>query len=331
MLAEMKSSEEIKDIPYVAVFMVTYNHEQYIRQAIEGVIMQMTNFKIRLYIGEDCSKDNTKGICLSYAEKYPEIITLICTEVNNLSVNIENIWRATLSSGAKYIAFCEGDDYWIDNLKLQKQVDFLDANPDYSMCFSDFEIIDELGWNWPAEKFIPKMNKNTYTIDDFILSMVSIVPTASLFIRNLLPNPLPAFWEAANGGDLIVHLLIADKGKAKYMDEKMAIYRNHAGGITKSEWAQLNENKEPLLKKTFECVNEYLNFKYDKVFRERFFEMSKIQLIYGSRNKKGIEKLKYYFKTIPDYIRYSKRINFKELVYYHLILFAPSLLKLFKK
>ena len=117
--------------PFITIIMATYNHEKYICQAIEGVLMQKTSFSYRLYIGEDCSTDNTKALCFAYAEKFMDKIEIICTEQNDYRQNCRNIWKASKVSGAKYIAVCDGDDYWTDPYKLQKQVDFLEAHLDF--------------------------------------------------------------------------------------------------------------------------------------------------------------------------------------------------------
>jgi len=322
------NSKEYQDaLPTVAIFMVTYNHEKYISNSIEKIISQETNFKFKLFIGEDCSKDNTKSICLDYAEKYPDKVEVIANEQNNIKKNIDNVWRAIFSSGAKYVAICEGDDYWIDPHKLQKQVDFLDANPDFSLCFSGVDVIDEIGLKRPD--IFPPLPKQEFTMEDVVTTGYCFIPTASLFFRNILPNPLPSFYTNAFSGDIALHLLLTDKGKAKYFPENMAVYRHHSGGITKSEkHVKESDYREFLL---YIQANEYFNRKYDKIFRKRLSEMSKVMLIYGSRDKTGIKKLKHYFKSLPDYIKYSDRINFKELAYYHTILFFPFILKLFKK
>src|SRR5690554_2607359 len=117
----------------VSVVMPTYNHEKYIRQAIEGVLMQETDFLFELIIIEDCSVDDTKKIALEYAEKHPEIINVLGAE-KNLGIT-DNYFRAMGAITGKYIAICEGDDYWTDPLKLQKQVNFMETNPDCSLCF----------------------------------------------------------------------------------------------------------------------------------------------------------------------------------------------------
>jgi len=315
--------------PIVGVFMVTYNHEKYIAKSIEGILAQKTNFRFKLFIGEDCSKDNTKSICLSYAEKYPDIVEVISTEKNSIKQNIDNVWKAIFSWGARYVAICEGDDYWIDTYKLQKQADFLDANPDFSMCFSDVDVVDEMGWNHPDEHYWPSLKNDVLTIDDFILMGKSVIPTATLFFRNIFSYPMPALYRNAISGDIALHLLLADKGKAKYFREKTAVYRNHSTGITKSK--EVIEKANEALFRLFNEFDEYTGFKYKAVFRKRFLAQAKWELIYGAKDKRGIEKMKHYFKRMPDYLKYSDKIDFKELAYYHAILFFPSVLKLFKK
>jgi len=115
--------------------MITYNHETYISDAIEGVLMQKTTFPFELIIGEDCSTDNTRDICIEYQNKYPNIIKLNFPE-KNMGV-LHNFTNTLKSGNGKYIAFCEGDDYWIDSSKLQEQVNFLESHSDYGLVFTD--------------------------------------------------------------------------------------------------------------------------------------------------------------------------------------------------
>lgn len=124
--------------PLLSIVTITYNHEPFIAKTIEGVLMQQVNFPIELIIAEDCSTDGTRAICQRYAEQYPELIRLITSEFNVGAVVNER--RAMLTARGKYIAFCEGDDYWTDPLKLQRQVDFLEAHPDYSVTFHRYQI-----------------------------------------------------------------------------------------------------------------------------------------------------------------------------------------------
>lgn len=130
--------------PLLSIVTITYNHELYIRKCIEGVLMQQVNFPIEFIIAEDCSTDGTLAVCKGYAEKYPDLIKLITSE-NNVGA-IVNERRAMKAAKGKYIAFCEGDDYWTDPLKLQKQVDFLEENPEYSVTFhrcKHYNVVDD--------------------------------------------------------------------------------------------------------------------------------------------------------------------------------------------
>ena len=119
--------------PLLSIVTITYNHEPFIAKTIEGVLMQQVKFPIELIIAEDCSTDGTRAICQRYAEEYPDLIRLITSDSNVGAIANER--RAMLAARGKYIAFCEGDDYWTDPLKLQKQVDFLESHPDYSVTF----------------------------------------------------------------------------------------------------------------------------------------------------------------------------------------------------
>src|ERR1700733_14979577 len=118
----------------VSVFMITYNHEKYVEQAIKSIVTQKVNFDFELVIGEDFSTDNTLAICKKYSARYPDIIKLLPSDKNHGLMG--NAVRTLNACTGKYIAMCEGDDYWCDPYKLQKQVDFLETNSDYTICFS---------------------------------------------------------------------------------------------------------------------------------------------------------------------------------------------------
>ncbi len=317
------------DAPLVAVFMLAYNHEKYVAQAIESVLMQQTNFRFVYFIGEDCSKDNTRAICQEYERKYPDILRVICTKENSLRQNSENIWKATHESGAKYLALIEGDDYWTDPNKLQKQVDFLEANPDFSFTFTAIDVVDETGGKQLNKKHTHKFEKDVLTIDDFILAYVSLAHWATIVMRNIMPHPMPEFYYRAFSGDVFTTIVLADKGKVKYFPEVSAIYRNHAGGWTKTKNTLTKSNDK--LMELYRNLDEYFGFKYHKLFKQRFLANAKVQLIFGAKDLKGLARLKHYFKIFPDYLKYSDKVNLKEIIYYHVVLFAPLLLRFFKK
>ena len=137
--------------PLVSVCCVTYNHVGFIRDAIDSFLMQKTDFNYEICLGEDASNDGTRGICVEYAKKYPDKIRLFLRsrddviKINGTATGRYNFIETLKECKGKYIALCEGDDYWTDPYKLQKQVDFLEANSEYSFCGSEIIIEDEKG------------------------------------------------------------------------------------------------------------------------------------------------------------------------------------------
>lgn len=203
----------------VSICMITYNHANYINQAIEGVLMQKTSFAIELIIGEDCSTDNTRKICEDYALKYPHIIRLLSAE-KNLGI-MPNLVRTLAACTGKYIAMCEGDDYWTDPLKLQKQVDFLESSPNFSAVAHNSKI------KYPNQIISNIKTKNEYTIFDFLES--SCVNTATLMFRNI--NNYPSWFFEVPFGDWALYILLAENGRFGFMQDEMSVYRIHNQGV----------------------------------------------------------------------------------------------------
>ncbi len=208
----------------VSVCMITYNHESYISKAIESVLMQNTTFQIELIIGEDCSTDKTRQICLDYKKKFPDIIKLILPDVN---LGVMRNFVNTLNAGkGNYIAICEGDDYWTDTLKLQKQVELMEAKEKYSFCFHNAEthFIDTNRF----ESFNKNLKFGTYTTND-LLYKEWFIPTASMLIRRtMLPNPFPKWFFNVYSGDYALELLLSTRGDFYYINQIMSVYRKNA-------------------------------------------------------------------------------------------------------
>ena len=213
------------NLPLVSVTMVTYGQEKYIQKAIEGVFLQKTNFPIELIIANDCSPDNTDEIVKEIIKKSPSNIQVKYTKHEINKGMIPNfIWVYQQAQG-KYIAICEGDDYWTDENKLQKQVDFLEQNPDYSIsCHNVFLLNgDTLSSESPYDK---ENTQDTYTLDD--LACRNIVPTLSVVYRHFNIN-FPDWFFSSPLGDYPLMLWIAQRGKIKYFENKMAVYRQNVG------------------------------------------------------------------------------------------------------
>lgn len=137
----MKENESVIKTPLLTVLLATYNHEKYISRAIDSILMQETDFFFDVLIGEECSTDSTRDIINSYASKYPNKISII-ERKQNVGMH-ENLNSLVQNCKDKYVARLEGDDYWTDNKKLQKQVDFLELNPDFVCCAHNTHIVDE--------------------------------------------------------------------------------------------------------------------------------------------------------------------------------------------
>lgn len=216
----------------VSVLMITYNHENYIRQAIEGILMQQSTFDFELVIANDNSPDNSHSIITDIINNHPlgGIIKYIDRSIN---VGMQkNFLDAYSNCVGKYIALCEGDDYWTDPLKLQKQVDFLETNLDYVVCFHDCSVVDE------NSKIKIKSYLTNFKLDynENDLKKGGWLPTLTRCFRNVL-DKYPDEFKNVNCGDLFLTSYLGFYGKAKFMDFNGANYREHSGGV----WSGTNE------------------------------------------------------------------------------------------
>lgn len=212
--------------PLLSIWMVTYNQELYIEEAIESVMMQKTNFNYKLYIGEDLSNDKTREICIKLKEKYSSRIELFLNEINvGGTQNALRIYKHCFNSGTKYVALLEGDDYWTDPYKLQKQVDFLEANPDYVLSFHKVKILQPNGDL--VEDFITKVPEN-YETQETLARLGNYIHTPSVVFRNIIKEFPPEF-SLTPIGDYFLYMLLSEHGKLKYLEEEMAVYREGVG------------------------------------------------------------------------------------------------------
>lgn len=220
------NKELAKDKILVSICCLAYNHENYIRQCLEGFLMQKTNFEFEILIHDDASLDHTTNIIREYEQKYPEIIKPIYQTENQYSngVGVSVNFQFPRAKG-KYIAMCEGDDYWTDPLKLQKQVDFLEANEEYVLTYSDIEAFDE---NGVLENMVGGAKRDLTSLE---LQQCTPINTLTTCFRNLV-SALPHEMNVAKLGDLFLWSFIGAHGKGKYLGEiKPSRYRVHNGGI----------------------------------------------------------------------------------------------------
>jgi glycosyltransferase involved in cell wall biosynthesis len=220
--------------PLLSVLTVTYNHGNYIRQCLEGIVMQKTTFPIEVIVGEDCSTDNTRNIVQEFEQRYPGIIKPVYQEKNvGAGRNLFEFCYPKLQG--KYIAICEGDDYWTDPYKLQKQVDFLERNSNYVLCFHSRNIInhhDELVYEQPPKDAITLFRpKDIFHIH---------IPTLTVVFRNCPELDIQQILAQKLFGEYYFFWMLSRFGGAADLGFVGANYRQHNGGM----YSGLNKSEQ---------------------------------------------------------------------------------------
>jgi glycosyltransferase involved in cell wall biosynthesis len=213
--------------PRVSVSVTTYNHERYIAQALDGVLMQETDFEYDVVVGDDCSTDGTRDIVLDYAARFPERVRPVLPE-QNLGDGGKPMFIETIRHcrGA-LVAMLDGDDYWTAPDKLQRQVEFLDAHPDCSMVFHDALKVDESGAR-PPQPYSPENTPPLLTTADLLRGNPVASPTP--MIRREVMTEFPQWYLDSPWGDWPLYLMAAECGQVGYVPEVMAVYRAHGAG-----------------------------------------------------------------------------------------------------
>ena len=253
----------------VAVCLITYNHERFVREALESILMQETAFDWMIHVADDCSTDATRSIILEYQQKKPEKFHLIFKDKN--VGPIQNWNNLIASTHADYIAYLEGDDYWIDKHKLQKQADFLDTHPEVVGCFANSSFIQADG-TLIREIYNPKANAFEYYDQEKCLTYLrSSYPTCTFMYRSIQLHEIPKTL-VPKFCDEMLDLVLTEKGMLHCMRETFAAYRFHQQG----EW-----NKNTHVKKNIELferteamfATDFLRNKYATQINQRYFDL----------------------------------------------------------
>ena len=235
-----KEMEKIRPV-LVTVKCLVYNHEAYIRQCLEGFVMQKTNFRFEVIVHDDASTDGSAGIICEYAEKYPDIIKPILETENQYSKHDGSIARILNEhTHGKYIAICEGDDYWIDSLKLQKQVDFLEKHSEYVLSHTSIKYYYQSQHFFISSKDIEinsKIQEKGYILREDILSSYRIQTASVVYRRNLLEKIQesdPFLYKSGYFlmGDTPLWYGLLQKGKIHFLQEVTTVYRKNNGSVT---------------------------------------------------------------------------------------------------
>lgn len=222
----------------VSILCLTYNQKKYIKETLDGFLKQRTDFAFEILINDDASTDGTTEIIKEYQKKYPHIIKPNFQKENLYSKGVRHMIVRFLIPKTKgeYLALCEGDDYWTDPYKLQKQVDFMEKNPDYTLCFHRVEVVyeDKKGVNFV---FPDVEDEKWYTRQELLKT--NYIPTNSVMYRKQTYQNMPL---DLMPGDWFMHLYHARFGKIKFMPEVMSVYRKHEGGM----WWEYDKDRQKI-------------------------------------------------------------------------------------
>lgn len=310
------------NVTKVSIFCVTYNHEKFIEDAINGFLIQETDFEFEVIIHDDASTDNTANIIKKYEEMYPKIIKPIYQKENQYSKGSKYFWDLLFSNAkGKYIAICEGDDYWTDSTKLQKQVDFLKDNKKYMACYHNTGILRE-NKNKDNLELINNTMKDIFKIEDFAKGKIYF-HTSSLIFRfnDKIKKKIITHYSHKNFGDRFLSILLASLGPIKYINRVMSVYRIHNNGV----WSSLSKEKQAIsnLSILIQAYNtlgiEYrdyflesflINFKTKDIDKNNIIETTK-ELLKDETKESLIEKISRTTKLKSNYfnILFSKKLN----------------------
>jgi len=228
----MQNKGEFMTVPLVSVICFTFNHAKYIRPCLDGFMMQRTKFPFEVLVHDDASTDGTQDIILEYQHKFPEIIKPICQTENQWGkgINVSNL-NFKRAKG-RYVALCEGDDYWTDENKLQIQADFMESHPECSVCFHPVMVILEneakQNYIFPTQEY--RFNKTVLSLKELLKH--NFIQTNSVMYRwAFFEKEYKAFPNGILPGDWYYHLFHAQFGTICFIDKCMSVYRRHAGGM----------------------------------------------------------------------------------------------------
>lgn len=223
--------------PLVSVVVSTYQHFPYIKDCLDSILMQKTSFSFEIIIGEDDSNDGTREICIEYANKYPEYIRLflrdrklshLYDDNGDLIIMLNDTWNK-LSAKGKYIAWCDGDDYWTDPSKLQKQIDFLENNKKFVICYHDSRVVDKNNNTTVSSRF--KNYRSDYSKNHMLGG--PFIPTNTAMFRNVIKEYPEAYFKSTNYDTFLWHLLGFYGGGKFLKNINNSVYRIHG----KNLWA----------------------------------------------------------------------------------------------
>lgn len=314
--------------PFVSICCITYNQEKYIKDTIEGFLMQKTEFPFEIIIHDDASTDMTADIVREYEKKYPEKIKPIFQKENQYSKGVKPFLLPFKISKGKYIAICEGDDYWTDSLKLQKQIAEMEKNPECHISFHPAIEKWEDGSKGNIIFGLHSKEIKIFTIEEVIFGGGLFMPTASIVINKKVVSRIISFFDVAHQahvGDYFIQILGAENGGALYLSDIMCVYRKNAIGSFSER--QLKDSKFLSSSTisyidTLKKIDAFTNNKYTESFTiKKLRQVSGIilSLQFDSQTKENIFNL------------YRNEISIKDKILWYTIFKHSSIVKILNK
>jgi glycosyltransferase involved in cell wall biosynthesis len=257
----------------VSVTILTYNQKNFIGKAIESALSQQTNFDFEILVGDDCSTDGAQEVIQAYQNRYPDKIKAVLHPKNLGQNGLFNTIETLKLAQGTYIAPMDGDDYWTDNQKLQRQVDFMEAHPDFSACFHNALITYEDGS--PAHELNAPDQKTVVTVEDLVgEDEIWFMATSAVMFKNGLMH-YPDWFLKSTSGDIPRYVILAQKGPIGYVPGVMSVYRKNRGGASFKDHyrdARFLYNRIQM----YEGINQELGHQYDELLRvniARYYRM----------------------------------------------------------
>ena len=303
--------------PLVSICCITFNHEKYLRDCIEGFLMQKTTFPVEILIFDDSSTDKSQEIIIEYASKNKNIITFLQSENQWQHKKYGLIDWLFPSASGKYIATCEGDDYWIDPYKLQKQVDFMESNENCNYLFTSCKIKLK-------DNYVIKQHNLEKLFDLHYLLKENIMPSTQtlMFRKSRYLKIKDKLNHKFFNGDWILLFIIANQGKIGYLKDVTAVYRANVGIVSKT--SDIYKFLDGI--RANEYLNLVTNYKYDYHIGNKMFHYKNITFCYLKEGK-IFHGIYYFFKTIVHSFRRKKSVLYTK----DGVIFIKHCVKLFLK
>jgi len=263
--------------PLVSVCIPTYQHASFITECLDSVLSQVTSFPFEILIGEDQSDDGTREICIAYADKFPDKIRLFLNDrkdvifIDGRPTGRANFLNLYTETRGKFIALIEGDDYWTDNTKLERQVEIFQKIPECSLVFHNAIMLRDGG---EEQKFSSDLIEGFYDVES-VISRPWFVPTQSIVFRKDLLE-LGEWAKHVYNLDYLIQLMLATKFPFYYVDRLMSVYRIHGGGVSRGRKIFYHPIKLVETLGIFNCISE---FEYDQLIKRRLDDIRSAMLV----------------------------------------------------